>query len=117
MTGRPPGRSMSETARPCTKHAPMPSNSAPLQRRQAYGLLLLLVLIWGANWPAMKVGLTHVGPLWFACARYWLGAACLFGYLAVTRQLALPTRADWPIIVSVGILQMALFQPLVNLGL
>ena len=86
-------------------------------RRQAYGLLALVVLIWGANWPILKVGVSYIAPLWFACARFWLGAACLFVYLAATRQLAWPTRRDAPVIASVGLSQMALFQPMVNLGL
>lgn len=86
-------------------------------RRQAYGLLALVVLIWGANWPILKVGVSYIAPLWFACARFWLGAACLFAYLAATRQLAWPTRRDAPVIASVGLSQMALFQPMVNLGL
>lgn len=91
--------------------------SEPLTRRQAYGLLALVVLIWGANWPILKVGVSYIAPLWFACARFWLGSACLFGYLAATGQLARPTRQDVPVLASVGVSQMALFQPLVNFGL
>ncbi|HTO08850.1 MAG TPA: DMT family transporter [Myxococcota bacterium] len=91
--------------------------SEPLTRRQAYGLLALVVLIWGANWPILKVGVSYISPLWFACARFWLGAACLFAYLAATGQLARPTRRDLPVIATVGLSQMALFQPMVNVGL
>jgi drug/metabolite transporter (DMT)-like permease len=96
---------------------PPASHSAPLTRRQAYGLLALLVFIWGANWPTMKVGLAHVGPIWFSAARFWMGSACLFAVLAWQGRLALPTRRDLPVLLSVGLSQMALFQPLVNIGL
>lgn len=89
----------------------------PLSRGNAYGLLALVVLLWGANWPAMKAGLDHITPLWFAAARMGLGAACLFAVLAATGRLALPTRRDVPIIVTVALFQMAIFQPLVNVGL
>ncbi|HTO53045.1 MAG TPA: DMT family transporter [Myxococcota bacterium] len=88
-----------------------------LTRERAYLLLALLVVIWGANWPAMKAGLAYITPLWFACARFWLGALCLFVYLAATKQWTWPTRRDWPVIASVGLFQMALFQPIVNIGL
>jgi drug/metabolite transporter (DMT)-like permease len=104
------------------RDTPPPANparppSAPVGRGAAYGLLLLIVLLWGANWPIMKVGLTHITPLWFATARMLLGAASLFVFLAATGRFAWPTRQDWPVILSVGLLQMALFQPLVNFGL
>jgi drug/metabolite transporter (DMT)-like permease len=91
--------------------------SQPLTHRRAYALLAALVLVWGANWPAMKAGLAYITPLWFACARFWLGSACLFAWLLVTRQWAWPKRRDWPVIASVGLFQMALFQPIVNIGL
>src|SRR5207244_6481654 len=38
-------------------------------------------------------------------------------FLALTGKLARPTRRDLPIVLSVAILQMAIFQPLTNLGL
>lgn len=91
--------------------------SAPLTRGQAYGLLALLVLAWGANWPTMKMGLHHITPLWFAVARFWMGSLCLFVLLAVQGRLAVPTRRDLPVLLSVGLTQMAVFQPIVNIGL
>jgi drug/metabolite transporter (DMT)-like permease len=93
------------------------SRSAPLTRSQAYGLLALLVFVWGANWPTMKVGLGYITPLWFACARFWLGSLCLFAFLAATGRLARPTRRDLPVLLSVALSQMAIFQPMVNFGL
>ena len=91
--------------------------SAPLTHAQAYGLLALVVFVWGANWPTMKMGLHHITPLWFAAARFWMGSLCLFALLAVQGRLALPSRRDLPVLLSVGITQMALFQPTVNFGL
>jgi drug/metabolite transporter (DMT)-like permease len=93
------------------------SPSAAVARSTAYGLLALVVILWGANWPTMKVGLHYITPLWFGCIRMGLGSACLFAYLAVIGRLALPTRHDLPVIASVGLCQMAIFQPLVNYGL
>jgi drug/metabolite transporter (DMT)-like permease len=93
------------------------AEDAPPSRALAYALLPLVVLLWGANWPAVKVGLAYVPPLWFATLRTALGAACLFAFLALTGKLARPTRRDLPIVVSVALLQIAIFQPLTNFGL
>jgi len=94
-----------------------PPRSAPLTHGQAYVLLVLMVFVWGANWPTMKMGLHYITPLWFAVARFWMGSLCLFALLAVQGRLALPTRRDLPVLLSVALMQMALFQPTVNFGL
>ena len=90
---------------------------APLGARAAFGLMALVVLVWGANWPVMKVALADVPPLTFALARMVLGAACLFAVLAVRGEIRLPGRADAPVVLSVALLQLAAFLALVNLGL
>ncbi|WP_297840748.1 DMT family transporter [Pseudomonas sp.] len=81
---------------------------------QAKGGLLLLaaIMIWGANWPVMKLGLSHVSPLWFSATRFASGALCLFALQLMTGTLRLPTLADMPLIVSVGLLQMLAFTAL-----
>jgi len=99
-----------------TTTAPL-SRSAPLTHGQAYALLALIVFVWGANWPTMKMGLHYITPLWFAAARFWMGSLCLFGVLAFQGRLAWPSRRDLPVLLSVGLTQMALFQPTVNFGL
>lgn len=86
-------------------------------RRAAWVLLALVVVLWGINWPAMKLGLEDMGPLTFAATRMVLGAACFLAFAAMRGRLALPSRADLPIVVSVGLLQMGVFLLLVNLGL
>jgi drug/metabolite transporter (DMT)-like permease len=93
------------------------SPSDPARRRQALLLLLGVVLVWGANWPIMKVGLEVVPPFWFAALRLLLGAATLFGLLAALGRLRLPPRADLPVLVSVSLLHMTGFLALANLAL
>ncbi len=90
------------------------SIDAASSRGSAYALLPLVVVIWGVNWPLMKLGLAFMPPLWFSATRSGFGAACLFVFLAATGRLAVPTRRELPVLLSVGLLQMALFQPLVN---
>ena len=60
---------------------------APLSRGAAYGVFAVLVLIWGLNWPIMKMVVHLMPPLWFVVARLALGALCLFGLLASNPQM------------------------------
>lgn len=86
--------------------------------RAALLLLFAIILIWGANWPILKVGLTLIPPLWLAVARLALGALLLAVLLAASPAgLRLPPRRDWSIVLSVGLLQMAGFTALMNIGL
>jgi drug/metabolite transporter (DMT)-like permease len=83
----------------------------------AYLLLAAVILLWGTNWPVMKIGLQSITPFWFAVARMSMGAATLFAVLAATGRFRLPSRADLPVVVTVAVLQMATFLSLVNLAL
>jgi len=80
-------------------------------------LLVGVVILWGANWPVMKVGVAAMPPVWFATARMVLGSASLFALLAVLGRLKLPTRRDLPVVFTVGALQMGAFLALVNVAL
>jgi drug/metabolite transporter (DMT)-like permease len=80
-------------------------------------LLVGVVVLWGANWPVMKIGVQYMPPVWFAAARLVLGAATLFALLWVLGRLTLPTRRDLPVVFTVGALQMAAFLALVNIAL
>jgi drug/metabolite transporter (DMT)-like permease len=77
-----------------------------LPRTAAYVVLAALVLISGVNWPIMKLVVQAMPPLWFVVTRLTLGALCLFAFLITTGRLAMPTRADWPVVVSVSVFQM-----------
>ncbi len=89
----------------------------PLGRGEAFGLLAAIVLMWGLNWPIMKVGLASIPPLWFSVARFGLGAVALLAWLAATGRLVLPARGDWPVVLSVGLMQMATQTTLNSVGL
>ena len=70
-------------------------------------LLSLLVVIWAISWPAIKIGVTSVPPIWYACWRYAIATGCLFAFTAFRRELAMPPRVDWQLIVVSGVQQMA----------
>lgn len=85
--------------------------------RLAIALLASVVLVWGANWPILKLGLAHTTPLWFAVLRMVLGLLSFVLVLAPMGKLRWPARQDWPVVWSVGVLQMALFSALINVAL
>ncbi len=101
---------------------PSPGASSPAaapqpSQRAAFVLLLAVIVIWGANWPILKIGLAYIAPLTFAAFRLALGALSLFALLAWRGELSLPTRQDMPVVLSVGLLQLAAFLVCINLGL
>jgi len=77
-----------------------------------YVLLAVTVLIWGTNWPVMKLALEHLSPLWLATARFGSAAAIGFVVLGALGRMRLPNRQEWPLVLGVGLLQMALFSAL-----
>ena len=98
------------------KHDADANGAATVSRRTAFLLLAMVVVLWGINWPIMKIGVAAIPPLWFGVLRLAIGAAVLFLVLIGTGRLAIPTRRDLPIIASVGLLQMAGFLALVNVA-
>jgi len=88
-----------------------------LSRRAAFGLLAFVILIWGINWPVMKIGLEVLPPFTFAALRIALGAITLFAVLAWREGVSLPKRQDVPVLLSVGLGQIGAFLAFVNLAL
>ena len=80
-------------------------------------LLLLLVIVWGASWPAVKVGVSAMPPVWFACLRYAVAAICGFGVVAVRGELKRPTPSDWRLVAVSGAFQMAAYSALTAVAL
>lgn len=58
-------------------------------------LLALLTLVWGLNWPVMKLGVTHFPPLSFRMLSMWLGLPVLFAAVRVAGVSLRIARADW----------------------
>ena len=65
----------------------------------------------------MKMGLQFITPLWFAATRVFLGALCLFAFLALKGGVRLPGRGEISILVSVAVFQIALPTELIHTGL
>ncbi|WP_117593574.1 DMT family transporter [Haloprofundus halophilus] len=75
-----------------------------MNRARTVGLFLLLPLLFGAAFPAIKAGLDYVPPLLFAAGRYLLSALLLLGFAAATSDAWLPrTRDDWVAVFGAGV--------------
>ncbi|WP_045680766.1 DMT family transporter [Martelella endophytica] len=74
--------------------------------------LAAMVLLWGLSWPATKLALGVVPPLWLAALRFGSAALCLFVFVALRGKLRFPPKPDWPIVASMGLLQMMAFTGL-----
>lgn len=94
-----------------------PQVDLPPEKGNVYLTLGAVVVLWGVNWPIMKVGLEHITPLWFAAARVGLGVICLAALLLWQGRLRLPPRADLAMIAVVGALQIYLTLVLIHSGL
>lgn len=68
-----------------------------------YGALVLLALIWGYTWVAIKIATNDASPLLVASGRIALGVAVLFAILAATRRSLRPTPLGPTIVL--GLLQ------------
>ncbi len=90
---------------------------APAGRWRPYLLLVALAVVWGVHWPISKIGLRDVPPFAYGTLRVLLGLVTVLAILAARRQLRLPHRADVPVVLSVGIGQMAAGIALMNLAL
>ena len=97
--------------------AEAPAQSARFGLRTAALLFAAVIVLWGVNWPVMKIGLESIPPFHFALARMLLGGLTMFAVAALAGQLRVPSRHDLPVVLSVGLLQMGAFMALVNWGL
>ena len=85
------------------------SRFAVQSRRGAYIALVVLTLLWGFNWMAMKFGLERAHPAVFNVERTWLAAAALFAVMVAQRRPFWPE--SWLAVIVTGF-----FQTTVNFG-
>lgn len=83
----------------------------------SFFLLAFLVVVWGLNWSVMKLALQAMPPLWLGETRLLTATLFIFAFFFALGKIKIPTRADMPIILSIGLLQMGLFTALSSLGL
>jgi len=73
-----------------------------ISRRQLWGLLAL-TLMWGVNWPMMKLSLQELTPLYFRASTMFLGALCLCAYMVTRGERMRPTGKELLTIAALGV--------------
>lgn len=69
---------------------------------------VLLSIIWGSTWLAIKIGLESLPPFYGVFFRFLLAALILFGIMKV-RGMAIPTDGEsWKLFTAMGLLSLGL---------
>lgn len=79
-------------------------------------LFILVIIIWAVNMIFTKIGLQYMTPTLFALSRTLTATVVMFVFLTFRRQLILPNRKDLPLILSIGLIQIGIFQVLMIIG-
>ena len=82
-----------------------------------YILLVALVIAWALNTVFAKLGLHYMPPIWLVASRLTIGAIAAFIMLAALGRLKIPKKKDLTFIISIGLIQMSLFQLFFNYGM
>jgi drug/metabolite transporter (DMT)-like permease len=81
------------------------------------GVLVVLTLVWGINWPVMKVGVTGFPPLTFRAASMVLGLPLLGAALVVMRLPFRIPRVHWAELARLTLTNMVAWHVLVILAM
>ncbi len=73
-----------------------------ISRRQLWALLALTIM-WGVNWPMMKLSLQQLSPLYFRASTMLLGASWLFVYMSAKGERMRPVGREWLSIAWLGL--------------
>ncbi|AVO49496.1 EamA family transporter [Melaminivora suipulveris] len=80
-------------------------------------VLVLLTLIWGLNWPVMKLGVADIAPLTFRMLSFWLGLPFLALVLLQRGESFVIPRAWWPRVVLLTVVNMVVWHALMILAI
>ena len=75
-------------------------------KRQHVFALLALTLMWGVNWPMMKLSLRELTPLYFRAVTMSCGALWLYLFYQLRGVRMLPRGAEWRSVVKLGLPNM-----------
>lgn len=79
--------------------------SVEFQGWRDVGLFFVIVVLFGAAFPAIKVGIEYFPPLLLAAGRYYLSGILLVGYAALTHRYWRPrVWKDWIAVFAGGVL-------------
>ena len=76
-------------------------------------LLVLLTIVWGINWPIMKLGVQHFPPLSFRAVSMWLAVPLIALVLRYQRLPISVPRSFWPQLLAMAVPNMVMWHCLV----
>lgn len=76
-----------------------------LTRKQLLALIAL-TLMWGVNWPMMKLSLRELSPLYFRAITMTLGASWLWLFFRARGVRMLPHGTEWKTVVTLALPNM-----------
>ncbi len=79
-----------------------PTPADPALRR-AYAAWIVVCLVWGTTYLAIRIALETVPPMLMAAIRWIAAGTLLLGFLKL-RGVAIPTSGSWPALALIGIL-------------
>jgi len=85
--------------------------------REGVVFLVTVIVAWGLTWPVNKMILESLSPLWMMALRSSIATVALFTLAVGLGRLALPPRADVPVLISMALLHMVGFAVLAAWGL
>jgi drug/metabolite transporter (DMT)-like permease len=85
--------------------------------RQQLTLLVLLTLVWGINWPIMKIGIADFEPLTFRLLSMWIGLPLLAGVLWWRKVPFRVARGHWGELAWLTVTNMVFWHTLAILAL
>lgn len=87
-----------------------------LSRQQLIGLALI-TLVWGINWPVMKLGVSDFPPLTFRMLSMWLGLPVMALGLLATKAPFRIARAHWRELFWLALFNMFIWHPLIIIAI
>ena len=80
-------------------------------------LLVLLTIVWGLNWPVMKLGVQHFPPLTFRMVSMWIGLPIL-AIIVISKRLPLTIpRSYWWQLAKLTLFNMVLWHCLIIIAI
>jgi len=84
---------------------------------RALAAVSVFSLVWGVNWPILKMGVAEIAPLTFRTLTLPLSAAGLFAIALLTRESIRVPRALWPRVTALALTNITAWNGLVLFGL
>ena len=80
-------------------------------------VLVALTLVWGINWPIMKLGVTGYPPLTFRTLCMWLGLPALGAVLLALKVPFRIERRHWPELLRLAVFNMFFWHALASVAI